>query len=51
MGVNALWQLLHAEGLVEHYSGSSTEDHRQIVDDVDGLAVAIDMGVWVMQVG
>lgn len=51
MGVNALWQLLRAEGLVEHYQGSGAADHRQIVNDVDGLAVAVDMSVWCMQVG
>ena len=50
MGVNALWQLLRAEGMVEHYVGTSTADYRQIVDDVDGLAVAVDLAVWCMQV-
>ncbi|PRW33965.1 flap endonuclease GEN-like protein 1 [Chlorella sorokiniana] len=49
MGVNALWQLLRAEGLVEHYAGAAPADHAAIVEAVDGAAIAVDLSTWIMQ--
>lgn len=49
MGINALWQLLRAEELVEHYAGAKASDHAAIVQAVDGAAVAVDLAVWCVQ--
>jgi hypothetical protein len=51
MGVTALWPLLEKEGVVEHYRGSSSEDHASIVAAVDGAVVAVDLAPWLFQVG
>lgn len=51
MGVTALWQLLGAEQVVEHYRGASADELAHIVQAVDGAAVAVDLSPWLMQVG
>ncbi|EFN56935.1 hypothetical protein CHLNCDRAFT_143468 [Chlorella variabilis] len=49
MGVTALWQLLGAEQVVEHYRGASADELAHIVQAVDGAAVAVDLSPWLMQ--
>jgi hypothetical protein len=49
MGVVQLWNVLQGEGLVESLSGSVPEEHRRLVDEVDGKVLAVDLSVWIMQ--
>ena len=49
MGVNALWQLLRDEEVVEHYKGALPQDYAAIVAAVDGKAIAVDLSMWIMQ--
>jgi hypothetical protein len=52
MGITALWKLLEAEQVVEHYKGSaSTGDFAAIVATADGAVVAVDLSPWLCQVG
>lgn len=47
MGVNQLWKLL--DGVLERRSGGgSAEDYAELVREVDGKAVAVDLSVWVV---
>ena len=49
MGVKTLWQLLEAEGLLAHWRGSDAQEHRLIVEEVEGKVVAVDLAMWIMQ--
>ena len=45
MGVKELWTLLRSAGLVTEYHGST--DHPQIVGEVQGTAIAVDLSQWI----
>ncbi|KAK9813940.1 hypothetical protein WJX73_005755 [Symbiochloris irregularis] len=47
MGVKELWALLRSEGLVTQVQGG--EDHPQIVREVQGKVVAVDLSQWFFQ--
>lgn len=48
MGVSELWSLLKAEGATVAWSGSNG-GHAAIVQEVENIAVAIDLSTWIIQ--
>lgn len=49
MGVTKLWADLRQAGLVIDLNGK--ENETQIAHAVDGMSVAIDVSIWMFQVG
>jgi transcription elongation factor Elf1 len=49
MGVANLWQSLGQSGAVEAFSGATPDGHAELLGEVQGTAVAVDLSTWIMQ--
>ena len=49
MGITKLWADLRQAGLIVELNGK--EHEVQIAHEVDGMSVAIDVSIWIFQVG
>lgn len=49
MGVKQLWSLLQGERILEKTQGANPEAHLDIVHEVDGKVIAVDLAMWMMQ--
>lgn len=49
MGVKHLWRVLERGGAVEVLDGGDAAQHEQILDELEGTVVAVDLSAWLMQ--
>jgi hypothetical protein len=46
MGVKNLWQTLQKGGAVEALDGADPSQHAQILEELEGAVVAVDLSAW-----
>jgi hypothetical protein len=49
MGVKHLWRTLEKGGAVELLDGGDAAQHCEILDELEGAAVAVDLSAWLVQ--
>lgn len=49
MGVKQLWRALERGGAVEALEGADPQQHAEILRELEGSVVAVDLSMWLMQ--